>query len=263
MNVQTTAAAAAIVGLGLRLPEHPSAVMWLAGEASDAPPRGALIEPRSRRRSSPFTRAVAEAYAEALEGSGLDAKTVATVFGSALGEAGTMIALLDQMCFGTDPMSPMAFAMSVHNAASGVVSISTQNRGYTTSLGADHDTPAMALVEALGLLATGYDAVIVACGDDMVPVDLVGADQGWAMAVGALALVPVAAAPAGALRIGHPFIGAGPAVAPAAVADAVAANPSVGVVDLVDAALRGRFGAVALDRGSGGGWRVELSGPAR
>ena len=43
----------------------------------------------------------------------------------------------------------MLFAVSVHNAASGLVSISTKNRAFTTSVAADYDTPAMALMEAI------------------------------------------------------------------------------------------------------------------
>lgn len=251
--------AAAIVGVGLRLIGYPTAAAWRAGERDETPPKGALIERRSRRRCSPFTKALAEAYGEALDGSGLAPAEVASVFGSALGEVGTMIKLLDTMWVGEEPMSPMAFAMSVHNAASGVVSISTANRGYTTSIGADHDTPAMALYEALGLLAAGAPGVMVTCGDDGVPVELIAEDDGWPLAAAAVALAPVEQAP-DAPRIGWPTMQGGEPVARAALSARVAENPSAGMIDLVDAVLGKRWGTVALDRGAGSGWSVELWG---
>lgn len=253
-------AAAAIVGVGLRLVGYPSAAAWRAGARDEAPPKGALIERRSRRRCSAFTKALAEAYGEALGASGLDPAAVASVFGSALGEVGTMIKLLDTMWAGEDPMSPMAFAMSVHNAASGVVSISTANRGYTTSIGADHDTPAMALYEGLGLLVAGAPGVLVTCGDDGVPVELIAAEDGWPLAAAAVALAPVDAAP-DAPRVGWPGLGGGAPVARAALPARVAENPSAGLIDLVDAVLAERWGTVALDRGAGAGWTVELWRP--
>lgn len=251
---------AAVIGLGLCLDRFPSAAAWRArAPVDDFVPGGALIERRSRRRCSLFTRALADAYAEALAASGLDGATVATVFGSALGEVGTMIKLLDTMWRGTEPMSPMGFAMSVHNAASGVLSISSGNRGFTTSIGADFDTPAMALHEAFGLLGAGADGVMVTCGDEGVLVDLVLPGTEWCLVSGALALAPVEAAP-GAPRITRPVWSVERATDAhlADLAPAAARNPCAGVVDLIDALLVGRAGPVVLDRGAGAGWRCDV-----
>lgn len=268
MKVPAEPHVAAIVGVGLHVPGYASAADWIARQHDpEAAPSGALIERRSRRRSSPLTKALADAYAEALEQSGLERSTVASVFGSALGEASTMIGLLDTMWRDGGPLSPMAFAMSVHNAAAGVVSISTENRGYTTSLGADFDTPAMSIVEALGLLATGHDAALVVCGDEGVPEDLVPEGKGWAMAAGAIALVRPEDAPADAPRLTAPrIVPAGDRRESVLLTGAqlpyeLVTNPCCGVIDLVDAVLREHSGAVALDRGRGQGWTVQLERP--
>lgn len=247
---------AAVIGWGLCLDGFPSAKAWAAGERTEGnKPAGTLIERRSRRRCSLFTRALADAYGEALAASGLDAATVATVFGSALGEVGTMIKLLDTMWRGSEPMSPMGFAMSVHNAASGVVSISGGNRGFTTSIGADFDTPAMALHEAFGLLGAGVDGVMVTCGDEGVLVDLVLPGTEWSFISGALALAPVEVAPR-APRITRPTLPeARPADAHLAdMASGATRNPCAGILDLIDAVMRGHAGPVVLDRGQGAGW---------
>jgi hypothetical protein len=87
-----------------------------------------------------------------------------------------MLDLLEQMIRGADEdFSPMKFAVSVHNAAAGLVSISTHNRAFTTSVAADHDTPAMALLEGIGAMAA-LDRPAVVCGDEAAPEGLEVAD---------------------------------------------------------------------------------------
>ena len=145
----------AITGVGL----------WLPTEAEPKAP-GELLDRRSKRRASPITLALAEVFGQAANQAQVDLATVSAVFGSALGQAHTMISLLDQMWREGTGLSPMMFATSVHNAAAGVVSIASKNRGFTTSLAADYDTPAMSLIEAAKLVATRNAPVVVACGDE-------------------------------------------------------------------------------------------------
>src|SRR5690606_34862569 len=241
----------ALIGAGLFTPGYAGLEAWRAGTADEAKaePSGALIPPRQRRRTSPLTRALADAYAESLRASGVAPAAVASVFGSALGEASTMIGLLDQMWTGEGALSPMRFVASVHNAAAGVVSIATENRGFTTSLGADFDTPAMALAEGVGLVLARGESVIVCCGDEGVPEDLVPVDAGWEMLAAALVLAPLAGAPEGCLTMSAPRLGVAASCAPAALAPRVAENPNAGMLDLVDAFARRRTGALRLDRG--------------
>ncbi len=250
----------AVAGLGLYAPGYPTLEAWLADKRDAAlpAPTGELIDARTRRRASPFTRALADAYGQALSTAELDASTVGAVFGSALGEVGTMIALLDQMWRGDGALSPMRFATSVHNAASGVVSITTKNRGFTTSIGADFDTPAMALVEAFAYCVTHDQPVIVVCGDEAAPGNLVsGLEGGWEMLTCAVALVPESRATAAMPRLRGPVASA-PSLPGAEAPSVLANNPVAGLFDLVDALGKGRRGVVRLDRGRGRGVCFEI-----
>lgn len=247
----------AITGYGLFAPGFAGADAWFAGESSDdAQPTGEFIDRRSRRRVSDLTKALADVYAECVAAAEVDAATVPAVFGSALGEASTMIGLLDQMWRDGEGLSPMKFAMSVHNAAAGVVSISGKNKGFTTSLGADFDTPAMSISEALGLVATRGTPVVVVCGDDAVPVDIVPEDKAWSLFAAAVVVAPVTAAP-DAPRVRGPFIGQ-PTVPPSDVPGSLARNPNVGLLDLIAAVRGGTHGVVRADRGAGLGWCFEV-----
>lgn len=252
----------AITGTGLFLPGFAGVPAYLGGapSADDEAPKGTLVPLRERRRMSVLTKALADVYAEALAASRDDASAVASVFGSALGEAATMIGLLDQMWSAEGALSPMKFVMSVHNAASGVVSVATQNRGFTTSLGADFDTPAMALAEGIGLVLARNEPVVICCGDEAAPSDLVRENGGWELLACAIALAPVERAPA-APRLSALRAGVEATVPRANVSERVARNPNAGLLDLVDAIARGHRGTVALDRGAGTGFCVTLADP--
>lgn len=247
---------AAVLGTGVWLPGFRNVDAWRSNEEDpEAVPSGAIIERRSRRRSSRFTRALGDAYEQALLASELDGAEVASVFGSALGEVSTMVGLLDQMWREAGPLSPMAFAMSVHNAAAGVVSISTKNRGYTTSAGADFDTPAMTLFEAFGLLDQDVP-VIVVVGDESVPEKLVRGDAGWCMLTAAIALGPVDA-PGSLATIDLPAIEPGD-LDRAALSPEASRNPCAGMLDLIAAITERKSGRIAMDRGRGRGWSAGL-----
>jgi Beta-ketoacyl synthase, N-terminal domain len=249
----------AVAGLGVSIPGFPSVASFMAREPQGMePPPGTLLDKHSRRRASDLTKALADAYGEALAHAQLPPTTVASVFGSALGEVSTMISLLDQMWRETGALSPMRFATSVHNAAAGVVSIGTKNTGFTTSLGADYDTPAMALMEAMGIALASGEPVVVACGDEAAPSDLVGGAIGWGALCAAVALVPDEGAPGEWLRISAPEIMPASLPAPALPAP-LASNPNAGLLDLIDAVTRGLTGTLRLDRGRGRGFAVTLS----
>ena len=193
----------AVIGAGAFVPGFGGLAGWSQGKATPEgdTPDASLVPARQRRRASLLSKAFAHAYAEALQVSGVAAPEVASVFGSALGEASTMIGLLDQMWSEAAMLSPMKFATSVHNAASGLLSIATENRGFTTSLGADFDTPAMALMEGLGLVAARRTPVVVCCGDEAPPDELVPDGAGWSLLCAAIVLAPIDAAPADAPRL--------------------------------------------------------------
>ncbi|MFO0689801.1 MAG: beta-ketoacyl synthase chain length factor [Myxococcota bacterium] len=274
----------AVTGWSAFVPGFASLADFVAERPSaehDAP-TGALVPLRERRRASPLSRALADAYAGAIGQAALDPKAVASVFGSALGEVSTMIALLDQMWSAATPLSPMKFATSVHNAASGMISIATANRGFTTSLGADYDTPAMGLFEGIAFVQSHGVSAVVCCGDEAPPENLVPPDTAWSLLSVAIALCPVEQAPPGspqlsalALGEGDEGMGHGPVVgdgdgrgghdrgargmAPIAVpamATALGRNPNAGLFDLAVALERGAEGRLRLDRGRGRGYSI-------
>jgi Beta-ketoacyl synthase, N-terminal domain len=251
----------AIAGVGVYTPGFISASAFIGGTRAEAasPPQGALLDKHSRRRASELTKAFADVYKEALEESGLEATQVAAVFGSALGEANTTIGLLDQLWRGPGALSPMRFAASVHNTAAGVVSIGTKNTGFTTAIGADHDTPAMALLEAVAFVVTHDTPVIVACGDEAAPANLVRGDEGWDFLTCAVVLLPLTAAAPGLplLAALEPSLGK-PTLTQAELPRGLAQNPEVGLLDLISALRTGQVGRVRLDRGRGRGYCAEI-----
>ena len=248
-----------VAGVGLFMPDFPTAADWRVARRSDEPqsPSGSRLDRRARGRSSVLTKALADAYFEAADAAGVELGKSAAVFGSALGEVGTMLGLLNQMWRDREAPSPMAFALSVHNAASGVVSIATKNRGFTTSLGADHDTPAMALMEAIGLIAERGEPVVVVCGEEPTPTALVPDDEAWELATMAIALAPRQADGGAQLRLRGPFK-ASPTLNGPELRPTLARNPQVGLLDLIWAIEARKSGTIALDRGRGAGWCMEV-----
>ncbi len=248
----------AVTGVGLWLPGFPSAPAWAARRRDDTAtkPVGLAFDRTNRRRASGLGRAIADAAAEAMAMAGVDAGTVPTVVGSSIGEASTMIGLLEGMWRTRTPMSPAAFTVSVHNAASGLLSISQSNRGFTTSLAADHDTPAAALFEAIGLIAAGHRQVVVVCADEAAPSNLIKDAPQWDLLAAAVVVSAAGATPR--LATLHLTSGAAATLDPAPIDRSLVHNPQIGLVDLVDAVLHRRIGTLALDRGLGRGYTAAL-----
>jgi hypothetical protein len=244
-----------VAGVGLWLPGVPSAAAFREGrrEALPAPPRGHALNRVLRRRASLLDRALADVCAEAHADADVDPATVQTVIGSAYAELDTLLGLLDQIWCRREPVSPAAFAVSVHNAASGLISISSGNRAFTTSISADDDTPAAALLEAVGLVLSSGEPVVVACGDGASPSDLVPDEGCWELLAAAVVLAPAERQGGGRARMR--IVRDRPAtLPPAELGPALARNPTVGLLDLAVAVLRGARGTVRLDRGDGLGY---------
>lgn len=260
----------AVTGVGLWLPGASSAAdlpkLLASGrfprQSEVGDPSGHSIEPRARRRTSRLSRALADVCAQAIGQSQLDASSVATVFGSTLGEAHTMITLLGQM-WRKEEMSPMGFATSVHSAASGVVSINAGNRAFTTSLSADYDTASSALLEGWGVATTMNLPAVVVCGDDHSPEDFVPESEAFDLVAAAIAICPdTATCTAPVLgRISLPFAREGDAslLDPMSTTPQVHRNPQTGLLDLVAHLLAGSKGTVRLDRGLGNGSVVQIT----
>ena len=245
--------AVAIGGVGLWMPGYGSAAAWTqrAHDPEEQRPTGRALARGHRRRAGTLARALADASAEAMEAAEVDPASVKTITGSAIGEGQTMIGLLEQM-WTEEPMSPAAFTVSVHNAASGLISISNQNRGFVTSIAADYDTPAAALFEGIGLVLSEGEPVTIACADEDLPISLVSETEPWQTLAAAVVLVPLEADLPKRARLTL-ATGATEMLEPASIPDELARNPQAGLLDLVDAVLRGESGWVRLDRGRGPG----------
>lgn len=250
-------------GIGLWTPGLADPRAWLSGVADPAQtlPAAALLPAAVRRRTSLLTRAAAEVFAQAIAASGADPAEVATVFVSAWGETSALRELLDQLHGPDGTLSPIRFSGSVHNAASGNISIATGNRGFTTSLAAGPDSVAMGLCECLGLLAAGFAEVVAVFADLDPPTPL--ADRSGHCTPLAVALHLHAG------RLDRPVLAtlsgldATPGMdASARLATGLYANPCAGAWVLADAVLRRSVGRIALGPAGRGDWSVEVSAGA-
>ncbi len=216
-----------------------------------------LLPPMVRRRASALTRSMADAFGQAMTQAGANPAEVATVFGSAWGETGALRELLQQIAAGEAELSPIRFAGSVHNTASGQLSIATANRGFTTSLAAGDDTVAMALQEALGLLANGLAEVLVVLGDVDPPAELAGPLERCDSLAVALHLHtgqpnrPRLARIEDLHRVTTPW-------PTEAFPAGLQASPVFGGLVLVQAIHAGRTGAVSLGPARGSDWAIRV-----
>jgi len=82
---------------------------------------------------------------------------VPTVFCSRHGEVSRSVELLGELAKG-EPLSPMSFGLSVHNAAGGLFSIARGDQSNNMALSARRSTVEHGVIEACGLLADGEQA---------------------------------------------------------------------------------------------------------
>jgi 3-oxoacyl-(acyl-carrier-protein) synthase len=157
---------------------------WTPSPGADEPPC-AIADGRAKRGTSRITRMLGEVVEQAVREAGADVASVATVYASAWGEIDIMVGLLAQIHDGDVGLSPLRFKHSVHNAASGLVSIAASNRAFSTAIAAGERTVEQGVVEAWALLAAGTPEVVLAAGDDRLPapLDRFGAYEGFAGAV--------------------------------------------------------------------------------
>lgn len=89
---------------------------------------------------------------------------------SRYGEAERSLALLREQADG-NPLSPTAFGLSVHNAIGAQYSIARGDQGNYLALAGGAGSVVGGVVEALGLLADGADAVMLVCYEAPLPGD--------------------------------------------------------------------------------------------
>ena len=137
---------------------------WQAGEDEAAPPVG-FIEPQLRRRLSLLDRIALHVAHACVK----DGEAVRVVFASRHGELARSAELLAQLAAAEMP-SPMAFSLSVLNAAPGLYGIARKDRSASTAVSAGADTFPMALIEGAAQAWAEPDVpVVVAFADEPPP----------------------------------------------------------------------------------------------
>lgn len=236
-----------VTGLGLWAPGFPDVAAWREGravEGADKPPCK-LIDSRLKRGSSRFGNMLGEVVEQACTAAGLDVRIVPTFYGSSLGEIETMVLLLRMLREEDGKLSPNRFKNSVHNAASGLLSIATGNTAFSTAIAGGERSFESTLLEAWAYLHVEGGAAVLAVGDDRAPEPLDALGRHGALAVGlALSAEPPSTGPrisiSGLRRASEPL------EAHARVPSELVTNCASAALELVEAVLARRAGTVSV-----------------
>lgn len=245
-----------VAGIGLWMPGYPSPKAWVEGRCDGAvtSPSCAILSSRFGRYTSLLTRMAVETVEQAAAWTRANLREIPTVFGSAYGEIQIAFKQLDMIEREGVP-SPARFKNSVHNTASGHVSIATGNMGFSTALAAGRTTFAMCLMEAWAWLETHRGSIIVSIADEPLPDHLssVGRYDPLGVAFHLSAEPPPAQSQGrlSGLRRRNRIESA------ARIPDRLAKNPCAVSLLLVEAVLRNLGGTVPVEIG-GEGWSVDL-----
>ena len=183
-------------GVGLWTPAYANLQAWVAAgmpaefsggdpPASAARPSAELLHPRLRRRTSVLTRATVTALEAATQQGGATLDDVRLVLVSSFGEIQTTVDLLAQLGESQGPVSPTKFHNSVHNTATGYMSIASGNHREATALaGGPHNLEIGALELLAGLRIDGGDAVLLIAEERIPsPFDRADGDPTFAVAL--------------------------------------------------------------------------------
>lgn len=247
-----------VKGLGFWSPGYENLEAWKKDDRQDGVkmPRCRIVDSRLGRGTSRVTRMAVECGQQAAEHAGFDLSQIGSVFGSCYGELDIAIEQLDMMLEGDGVVSPARFKNSVHNTATGVLSIATKNRGFTTAIAAGDHTLAMTLLEAMLTLESGLvkEAVAIVADDSpREPLRSARKEADFEPVGAALALT---LSPEGALAKltllpgveGERF----------SLPEAFRENPCAPVIGLVEALDRRSTGAFVLSEPPAQAWSVKL-----
>lgn len=169
---------ARLCGVGLWTPAYADFDAWVAAGLPDdlyvatnasLPPPAQLLHPRLRRRTSTLTRAAVTAVEAALANSGVAIDQVRFVLVSSFGEIETTVELLAQLGEPEGPVSPTKFHNSVHNTATGYLSIASGNNRESTALAGGPHNLEIGLLEALAGLAENGEDVVLIFAEELLP----------------------------------------------------------------------------------------------
>lgn len=184
-------------GVGLSSLGHPSFASFVAAGLPDSldPPAGGephkpsaeLLHPRLRRRTSLLTRMIVTALHEAAQQGGAATDQTRYVVVSSWGEIETTVELLGQLAVPGGPISPTAFHNSVHNTATGYLSIASGNHWPSTALAAGPHALEVGLLEVCAGLAAAEgpsDAILILAEERLpAPFERPDADPSFALAL--------------------------------------------------------------------------------
>jgi hypothetical protein len=168
---------ARLCGVGMWAPAYPSFDSWRAAGLPDdlrvassfEPPPAQLLHPRLRRRTSTLTRAAVTALEAALAHGRVSIDQVRFVLVSSFGEIETTVELLAQLGDPEGPVSPTKFHNSVHNTATGYMSIASGNHRESTALAGGPHNLEIGLLEALAGLAETQEDVVLIFAEELLP----------------------------------------------------------------------------------------------
>lgn len=168
-------------GVGMWTPAFADFDAWLAAGAPDQlgvgegagdgnpPPPAKLLHSRLRRRTSTLTRAAVTALESATDQGGASLDSVRFVLVSSFGEIATTVDLLEQLAEPGGLVSPTKFHNSVHNTATGYMSIASGNHREATAIAGGPHNLDIGLLEALAGLAEAGGDVVLIFAEELLP----------------------------------------------------------------------------------------------
>lgn len=133
------------------------------------------LPPAERRRASDIVKLSLKVADQACSGSGVDPRTLATVFSASTGDANNCHALCEALASAERMISPTRFTNSVHNAAAGYWHIATASQAPSTSLSGYDASFGAGLIEAVVQCGAGQRPVLLVTGDVPYPEPLLSA----------------------------------------------------------------------------------------
>lgn len=167
------------------LSTHADWQAWLQAprplDATEAAPPLPEVPAMARRRIDPLGRAALQvAYWAQQDLTPEQVAAMPLVFASRWGELARSLALLQDLA-ATQPLSPTAFSHSVHNAIGALYSIQRGVRANCSAVAAGAYSAEAGWTEALGLIATGTEEVLLVVFDAPLPPPYAGSglDAPW------------------------------------------------------------------------------------
>ena len=142
------------------------------GLAAQPMPELAQVPAMTRRRLSKLTKLTFDVAltVQPHDDTSASQQQISTIFASRHGDLHKTLGLLQQVA-GQEALSPTQFALSVHNAISGQLSLFKQNRADSNAIAAGADSLHYAVLEAAARLQTEaeLEQILVLYADEPVP----------------------------------------------------------------------------------------------